>query len=85
MAKNQPDAQSESDDATKPGEAEAELLDPNAVEQPSPLPKRIKLVMPYGFYDEDEHLRMWQAGQETDDPAEIELLVTRGAEHSVME
>ncbi len=75
--------------------AAAQPLDPNKVEQPKdapaakepppPLPKRIKLVTPYGFYDDAEQLRMWQAGLETDDPDEIELLVTRGAEFELLE
>jgi hypothetical protein len=84
--------------ATNDGENNAgstDLLDPNKIEQskevppandpPAPLPSRIKLVTPYGFYDDDDQLRMWQAGHETDDPDEIELLVTRGVEHSVLE
>lgn len=53
--------------------------------QNAPLPKRIKLVTPYGFYDDANQLRMWQAGQETDDPDEIELLVTRGVECELLE
>ena len=73
----------------------APLLDPNAIQQtedapttqdPPPfLPKRIKLVTPYGFYDDADQLRIWQAGHETDDPDEIELLVTRGAEFEFLE
>lgn len=75
--------------------AAAQPLDPNKVEQPNdtpaakepppPLPKRIKLVTPYGFYDDVEQLRMWHAGHETDDPDEIELLVARGAEFEFLE
>lgn len=75
--------------------AAAQPLDPNTVEQPKdtpavkepppPLPKRIKLMTPYGFYDDAEQLRMWQAGHETDDHDEIELLVTRGAEFEFLE
>lgn len=71
------------------------LLDPNTIQQtedapetqdpPPPLPKRIKLVTPYGFYDDANQLRIWQAGHETDDPDEIELLVTRGAEFEFLE
>lgn len=71
------------------------LLDPNTIQQtedaqkpqdpPPPLPKRIKLVTPYGFYDDADQLRIWQAGHETDDPDEIELLVTRGAEFEFLE
>ena len=73
----------------------APLLDPNAIQQtegapttqdpPPPLPKRIKLVTPYGFYDDADQLRIWQAGHETDDPDEIELLVSRGAEFEFLE
>lgn len=49
------------------------------------MPKRIKLVTPYGFYDDNDQLHMWQAGHETDDPDEIELLVTRGVEFEFLE
>jgi hypothetical protein len=74
---------------------EPQLLDPNTIQPPEdapvtqdpppPLPKRIKLVTPYGFYDDADQLRMWQAGYETDKPDEIELFVTRGVEFEILE
>ena len=65
-----------------PGEPEQP---PVTKEPPSLLPTRIKLATPYGFYDDDNQLRMWQAGHETNDTDEIELLVTRGAEFTPLE
>lgn len=47
----------------------------------APLPARIELTAPFGFYDEAGTLRMWQAGQVVDDPADIATLVDACAEH----
>lgn len=44
------------------------------------LPKSVKLAAPYAFYeDEGGALRTWAAGQTVEDPAEIAILVERGA------
>lgn len=46
------------------------------------LPSSLTLAAPYGFYEgegDQQVLRMWQAGQTVTDPAEIALLVERGA------
>jgi len=51
----------------------------------TPAPTKIQLTCPFGFYDENNLLRMWQAGQEVTDPDEIALLLGLGAEHTVVE
>lgn len=53
--------------------------------EPPPLPKRIRLLTPYGFYDDDKQPRMWSAGHVTDDPTEIELFVTRQVDFEFLE
>lgn len=81
------------DGAAQPAEAAPEVTaTPAETEQPPvtqdpppPLPKRIKLVTPYGFYDDADQLRLWQAGYETTDIDEIELFVTRGVEFEFLE
>jgi len=71
---------------TADGAAQPEATPPEVTDTPPPpLPKKIKLVTPYGFYDDADQLRMWQAGHETDDIDEVELLVTRGAEFEILE
>ncbi len=37
------------------------------------------LESPYGFYDDDDQLHQWSAGQIVDDPEEIALLLERQA------
>ena len=44
-----------------------------------PIPQRVKLVSPHGFYTMTNELRYWNQGQETRDPDVIELLIARGA------
>ena len=49
------------------------------------IPAPIKLTCPFAFYDENNELKSWQAGQEITDPAEIKTLLDAGAEHEDME
>ncbi|MGZ5029000.1 MAG: hypothetical protein ACXWAT_00865 [Methylobacter sp.] len=49
------------------------------------LPTKIILTCPFAFYDEDERLHSWQAGQVVEDQAEIAVLVAAGAEHTIAE
>jgi hypothetical protein len=48
-------------------------------EEADDLPKSVKLAAPYAFYEDDGALRSWAAGQTVEDPAEITVLVERGA------
>lgn len=88
---DQPATEPTADGAAQPEAAPPEVTDADGEQPPidntppPPMPKRIRLVTPYGFYDDAEQLRMWQAGHETDAPDEIELLVTRGAEFEFLE
>lgn len=50
-----------------------------------PMPTKIRLTCPYGFYDDDGKLHMWQAGQEVTDADEIKTLINGGAEHEDLE
>lgn len=43
------------------------------------LPARVVLAAPYAFYDDDGALRSWGQGRVVEDPAEIALLIDRGA------
>ncbi len=43
------------------------------------LPSSVTLAAPYAFYDDAGELRSWAQGRVVDDPAEIALLVDRGA------
>lgn len=43
------------------------------------LPSRVTLAAPYAFYDEENVLHSWLAGSVVEDPAEIAVLVDRGA------
>ena len=45
----------------------------------APLPAQVVLASPYGFYDDDQQLRMWQADQVVTDPEHIALLIARAA------
>jgi hypothetical protein len=54
-------------------------------EREAVMPQRIRLITPFGFYDADDHLRMWQAGFETADADEIASLLARGAECEALE
>ena len=49
------------------------------------VPTMIKLTCPFAFYDENDELKSWQAGQEITDAAEIKTLLDAGAEHEDME
>lgn len=53
--------------------------------QAAVYPASIELVTPYGFYDDNDTLKMWQPGQVVSDPDEVKLLVDRGAEIKVLE
>ena len=53
-------------------------------EQPPPPdvsthPKRVQLVRPHGFIDEYGQNRHWQQGEIVGDPAQVALLIERGA------
>lgn len=43
------------------------------------LPARVTLAAPYAFYDDENVLHSWLAGSVVEDPAEIAVLVDRGA------
>jgi hypothetical protein len=45
----------------------------------SPLPGKVRLMAPYGFIDENDRHRFWQAGDVVGDASEVELLIERGA------
>lgn len=45
------------------------------------IPKKIKLVCPFAFYDEDNNLHSWQANQEVTDQAEIQILLKANTEY----
>ncbi len=45
-----------------------------------PLPAAIKLVRPHGFIDEAGNHRYWQQDQVVFEPADIKVLMERGAE-----
>ena len=51
----------------------------------APLPKRISLTCPFGYFDDDGQGHFWSASQQVDDPAEVADLVAHGAEHVVLE
>lgn len=52
---------------------------------PTPQPKKIRLTSPFGFYDDDGLLTMWQANQEIIDHAEIKTLMDACAEYQTLE
>lgn len=43
------------------------------------LPKKVKLIAPHGFHDEEKH-HYWQQGQIVTNEQEITLLIERGAQ-----
>lgn len=59
----------------------AETVTTTAVQdtQVDELPASVTLAAPYAFYDDEGALRSWGQGRVVDDPAEIALLVERGA------
>lgn len=50
-----------------------------AVAPDAETPTSVTLASPYGFYDDDNNLRMWQEGQEVTDPEHIATLIERQA------
>lgn len=46
------------------------------------LPKKIKLNSPYGFYDDEGSLKMWQANIAVENEEDIKILLERGADWS---
>jgi hypothetical protein len=46
---------------------------------PDPMPTRVTLTEPYGFYDDDGGMNMWSATQVVEDPDEILILMERKA------
>jgi hypothetical protein len=48
-------------------------------ELPQQPPESLTLAGPFGFYDEDNNLHMWQANQVITDSSEMMTLIERGA------
>ena len=51
----------------------------NGDPMPAILPSSVTLSEPYGFYDDDGVMNMWQVGQVVTDPDEILILIERSA------
>jgi hypothetical protein len=49
-----------------------------------PEPRKIRLTHRHGFIDHNNRTRTWEAGDVIDDPAEVALLLRRGASHEVI-
>ena len=74
------DALSVDDELPKASEADT-------VSEPVPaeLPAKIKMDSLHGYYEENGRYREWKQYDVITDPAEIKLLVARGAPFSVVE
>ncbi|MBB3175592.1 hypothetical protein FHR90_003454 [Endobacter medicaginis] len=48
------------------------------------MPIAIRLTRPHGFVDADGRRHHWHAGYTVSDSDEVELLVSRGAAHTVI-
>lgn len=49
------------------------------------LPASLKMLAPYGFYDDDGALKYWHEGHVITDAAQIEMLIERGAPVAAVE
>ncbi len=57
---------------------------PQQASQPDTAPKRVRLLRPYGFYDEGV-ARFWRQDALVEHPDDIALLIERGASVEVLE
>lgn len=58
--------------------------DDSVSESSTPMPIAIRLTRPHGFVDADGRRHHWHAGYTVSDSDEVELLVSRGAAHTVI-
>ena len=73
--------------ATRQELAQMKIASMPPEEKPLPpgTPKKIRLLSPHGFIDDNGRARNWNAGDVISTGQEIALLVGRGAEHEVLE
>ena len=80
-----PDADTEMQASPDPDADDTTGSPPNPADaEPAPLPSRIRLPRPHGFFEDDGRHRHWHSGV-VSDLDDIAILIGRGVPHKVLE